>query len=252
MRLVSLILLFIANSVIAQQIKSHSRTQKEIRDLKYCQLGTDKAVDDFAQGDYILQTLGQNVDTDFQPFFIKVAKEKYNIRLSYADCVVSPEQNCYNRTMRAKVLSEFGNDIETRIKNEALLEYKNSELYKTVIKPKIDSGFTYANGHSNPLFPEGETGMRAFIKDNIRETKKPNWRSIVKVTIEKNGAISNISFKKEPEAEIKNEIVRLLKLMPVWYPATYQNKKVSQEVIIPFFSKKRIEMKEKNSLKNSN
>lgn len=251
MKSFTLLLLFIISSVSAQQIKSFSRSQKEIQNFKHCEMGTNEALTDFAQGNYVLQTLGQNVDTDLHPFFIKVAKEKYNIRLTNADCTVSPHQNCYNKTMRKKVLTKFGYTIEEKIKAEALLEYKNSEYYKNVIKPKIDSGFTYINGHSNPLFPGGETAMRAFIKETIRETKnKAIWHSIVKVTIEKDGAISNISFYKNPEEEIKNEILRLINIMPHWYPATYQNKKVRQKVTIPFFSKKSIEMMEKNNFKN--
>lgn len=250
MNLYTLLLLFFASSVSAQQIKSATRVQKEIKDRKYCEMGTNNALADFVNGNYVLQALGQTVDTDFQPFFIKVAKEKYNIKLTNADCVLSPEQSCYNRTMREKVLSEFGNDIEKKIKTEALLQYHNSDIYKNVIKPKIDSGFTYANGRSNPLFPGGGSAMRTFIKANIRDTQKEIWHSVVTATIEKDGTLSNISFRKRPEDEIKNEILRLIGLMPLWHPATYQSKKVSQKVIIPFFSRKSIDMNDKNRNQN--
>lgn len=252
MRQITLILLLIVCNVFAQKSKPVKANQKAVPDkIMDCNTGTTKALTDFNNGIYQLGTLGQKVDEDFHPFFIKTAKERYNIQLTHSDCVVFPQQKCYNTTMREKVLAKFGNDIEDKIKTEALLEYKNSELYKNIIKPKIDSGFTYANGRSYPLFPGGETAMRAFIKDTIRETKsKAIWRSIVTVIIEKDGTISNISFYKEPEEEIKNEILRIIKLMPPWFPATHHNKKISQKVTIPFFSKKSIAMREKKSAQN--
>ena len=50
-----------------------------------CADGTKKALQDFKNGEYILEVLGQIVDEEFYPFYIDFANQKYKIKLKYYD-----------------------------------------------------------------------------------------------------------------------------------------------------------------------
>ncbi|WP_026981189.1 energy transducer TonB [Flavobacterium suncheonense] len=245
-----LILLICTTFTFAQTPKT-KKTQIPNRELKlkreraYRNSGTERAQNDFDKGIYILQTLGQKIDKDFHPFFIKTAKEKYNIKLTEAPCVIIGDQKYYAMAMREKVLQKFGDGIEAKMKAEALLEFKQSELYKTTLQPKIDTGFVFTGVHTKARFPGEETEMRKFLKNNIQEIKTHSyWSEIVSFIIEKDGSISNISFHKEPKEEIKNEIIRIVQLMPKWIPAEYYEEKVRSKQSIGISSKKEMVMME--------
>lgn len=244
------ILLLLVNTVYAQPKKSKKKQilNKELilkREIANCKIGTQKAQTDFYNEIYVLQTLGQLVDKDFHPFFIKTAKEKHNIKLTAAPCDVFTEQKCYDKTMREKVLTKFGNDIEDKIKREALSEFKQSEVYKKDIQPKIDTGFVFTDVHTKTKFPGDETEIRKFIKTNIQEIKNSSyWSANISFIVEKDGSLSNTTFIKEPKEEIKNEVIRIVQLMPKWIPAQYYGENVRSRQTIGISSKQNMEMME--------
>ncbi|MEW5676170.1 hypothetical protein ABGT15_07640 [Flavobacterium enshiense] len=208
-----------------------------------CEDGVKKALLDFKKGNFVLKTLGQNIDKDFDPFMIKVAKEKYNIRLSYSDCVQFPNEKCYRKTMDEKVFAKFGSDIEAKIETEALVEFKQSELYRKTIQPKIDTGFVFTIVHVQAKFSENETAMREYIKTNIREIKNSSyWNENISFIVEKDGSLSNITFYKKPKEEVKEEITRIVNLMPKWIPAKYYGETVRFKQNISISSKQEMEM----------
>lgn len=211
-----------------------------------CDIGNKKALSDFQNNIYILQTLGQMVNREFDPFFIKYTKENYNITITSAPCVIFTESNCYTKTMRAKILAKFGNDIEVKMKDEAIFAFKKTNEYISNIKPKIDTGFVFRGAHTNAIFVDGDNNLRDFKLKNTQEIKGlMYWSSYVTCIIEKDGSISNVELQKEPESDVKKEVLRLIELMPNWIPATYYKEKVRSKVNLYFKSKKEMEMSEK-------
>ena len=246
MRHLFVFLLLSTTITFAQKPKKTQIANRELwkkREMTNCKTGTQRAQADFSKGIYILQTLGQVVDKDFHPFFIKTAKEKYGITLTASPCVVYSEPKCYNQIMREKVLAKFGNDIEAKIKAEALLEFKQSEPYKKNIQPKIDTGFVFTSAHTRATFPGDQAEMRNFIKTNIQEIKNSSyWSANVSFIVEKDGSLSDIIFHKEPKDEIRNEVARIVQLMPKWIPAHYYGETVRFRQNITISSKKEMEM----------
>lgn len=207
-----------------------------------CEKGIKRATKDFKNKKYTLETLGQAVDKDFDPVLIAYAQTRFNIRITGSGCVVSPESDCYKKVMRAKVLKKFGNDIEDRIKAGALAAFKKTDKYLTEIKPKIDTGFVFNDGHTNAEYPGGETGLRAFLCNTIQETPKSYWTAYVTFIVEKDGTVSNLTFTKEPTAEAKAEVQRAFQSMEKWTPATYYGEKIRVLKSHSISSKKNMEM----------
>ena len=207
-----------------------------------CKKGTCKALKDFSGQKYVLQTLGQEVDKDFDPFFISYAKMKYNITITGTDCIVWPDRVCYDKTMRKKVLEKFGSDIEEKIKDGALKKFRQSRKYILQIKPKIDTGFVFTSAQKNPAYPGGELALRGFLRTNINELSRNYWSVIVGFIVEKDGSISNVSIHGKDNTEITSEINRLLTLMPKWIPARYYDEAVRFRMSISISSKKEMEL----------
>lgn len=94
-----LVFLLLSTTItFAQKPKKTQIANQELwkkREMTNCKTGTQRAQTDFSKGIYILQTLGQVVDKDFHPFFIKTAKEKYGITLTASPCVIYLEPKCY-------------------------------------------------------------------------------------------------------------------------------------------------------------
>lgn len=132
--------------------------------------------------------------------------------------------------MREKVLAKFGNDIETKIETEALLEFKQSELYKKNIQPKIDTGLVFTSVHTRATFPGDITEMRNFIKTNTQEIKNSSyWSANISFIVEKDGSLSNLIFYKEPKDEIRNEVAWIVQLMPNGFRHTTMVKKFASD-----------------------
>jgi hypothetical protein len=219
-----------------------------------CESGKKRALIDIKNNIYILQTLGQVVNKEFDPFFIKYAKEKYNIQITSAPCVIYMEPKCYKETMRAYVLNKFGNDIEFKMKEKAIYEFKKTDYYISNIKPKIDSDSIIKNVHTSAEFSEDYSSVKDFFFKNIKETKMKYWTAYFSIIIEKDGTVTNLEFTKETKPEVKEEVERLVNLMPKWVPATYYKEKVRTKKHLSLSSKKNMEMiaeiRRKKAIKN--
>lgn len=92
-----------------------------------CENGAKNALKDFNNKKYILELLGQEVNKEFDVFLAKFAKEKYNIIIGRVSCVTFPYWECYHKEMRKLILAKFGDDIEYKIKDEAILAFKGTD-----------------------------------------------------------------------------------------------------------------------------
>ncbi len=216
-----------------------------------CEKGSQHALKDFKNKKYSLQILGQEADKDFDPVLVAYAKSEFSIRVTGSGCMVTPETNCYSRTMRAKVFKKFGSDIETRIRNGALSVFKKSDKYHSEIKPMIDTGFVFYSTHTQAAYPGSEAGLRSFLCNTVRDTQKSYWTALVTFVVEKDGSVSNLEFTKELTPEAKTEVERAFRLMDKWTPATYYGEKVRSRQTYSISSKRNMEMMEDIRLKQN-
>lgn len=116
------------DTIIRNNIKNDLPLELDIPLREFtCENGTKNACKDFNNKIYILQSLGQEVNTEFDPFLIKYANKKNNIIIGRVSCVYFPYWDCYHKEMRKLVLNKFGQNIEEVIKNDALSIFKNKK-----------------------------------------------------------------------------------------------------------------------------
>lgn len=215
------------------------------KDLMSCEKGSQRAMREFNKKQYSLHVFGDAVDKDFDPVFTAYAKERYKIRLLRSSDMVMPETKCYEQTMRAKMLKKFGDNIEEKMRAEALAVFKKTDKYITEIKPKIDTGFVFNPTHTQADFKGGNTALRSFLCNNIKDTQREYWTTYVTFIVEKDGSISHLEFTKEPPStEIKSEVERLFSIMDKWTPATYYRENVRSRLSHSVSSRKNMEMME--------
>ena len=100
---------------------------------------------------------------------------------------------------------------------------------------------TYKNLTINPSFIGGQIAMNAFIRKNIKNTSGfpiEDVTVVCKATIDSTGKIQEIiitGFKgNTPNKSFYTaEAIRVVKLMPLWAPATRDGKPISMAVAIP-------------------
>lgn len=89
-----------------------------------------------------------------------------------------------------------------------------------------------------PSFPGGDLARLNFLRYNINypeEEKKKGIQGVVIVTftVEKDGSLSNIKVTKGVSAGINEEALRVVKLMPKWYPGVQHGKPVNVTIKLP-------------------
>ncbi len=85
-------------------------------------------------------------------------------------------------------------------------------------------------------------GINKYIMDSLyypEEALKKNIQGIVDIsfTISKEGKLEQVKVLNTPDSMLSNEVIRVLKSVPVWYPAIEHNRPVdlSQTLKIPFY-----------------
>lgn len=86
-------------------------------------------------------------------------------------------------------------------------------------------------------FPGGQEALMKFLGDNIKYPKELGEQTVqgrvsVAFTIEEDGNITNITELKSPHELLTQEVIRVIKLMPKWQPATRSGKPVSTIYIL--------------------
>ncbi|MCC1484104.1 hypothetical protein [Winogradskyella immobilis] len=124
--IIYIITLFISTTIFAQK---EATIVKEIKLHYTCDEGTSQAYKDFANENYKLISYGLVIseDWDFDKFYWKHMKEKYNIIMGNGGCLVDEAMLCYSNKMRALLLKKFGEDIFEKGKKEAKLLYQKKE-----------------------------------------------------------------------------------------------------------------------------
>lgn len=91
---------------------------------------------------------------------------------------------------------------------------------------------------TQPEFKGGIEKMYQYISDNFQYPEEAQKRSVngkmeVEFTVEKSGDITYVGILKGLDYSIDNEVLRLLKAMPRWTPATKNGQPVRYKVSMP-------------------
>ena len=89
-----------------------------------------------------------------------------------------------------------------------------------------------------PQFPGGVDALRNYLRTSVRypataPNEKVRDRVFVQVTVEKDGALSNIRLHYGRRDDFINEALRVVRLMPHWQPGAQDGHPLRVNVVIP-------------------
>jgi len=89
-----------------------------------------------------------------------------------------------------------------------------------------------------PRFPGGINAVQKFILDSLHVPDsaildKVNGTAIISCVIDTDGAVTNIKVFQSLQADLDNEALRVIGLLPKWTPATKECKNVRVLLSIP-------------------
>ncbi len=91
-------------------------------------------------------------------------------------------------------------------------------------------------------FPGGNAAMYKFLNKNQKYPASARRMGVegkvyVKFIVDKEGAISNIEIVKGINADLDNEAIRLIKIMPPWKPGKQNGRSVKSQFVLPVYFK---------------
>lgn len=91
-------------------------------------------------------------------------------------------------------------------------------------------------------FPGGAAAMYKFLNKNQKYPASARRMGVegkvfVKFIVDKEGAISNIEIVKGINADLDNEAIRLIKIMPPWKPGKQNGRSVKSQFVLPVYFK---------------
>ena len=94
------------------------------------------------------------------------------------------------------------------------------------------------NNITEASYPEGNEALMSTIYRNVRYPKECMEQDIqgtvvVKVQIRKDGSIGKVTIVSSPHKQMSDEVVKSVKMLTKWTPATKNGKKVDSEVELP-------------------
>ena len=99
-------------------------------------------------------------------------------------------------------------------------------------------GEVYGSADINPQFPGGNKAMQEFIKANLQYPDISRRANIVGsimiyVVVAYDGSLKDVKVIKGLQAELDEEAIRVVKMMPLWKPALRGGKAVNVRCIVP-------------------
>ena len=115
-------------------------------------------------------------------------------------------------------------------------------MQKNGITPQTGQEPVYEVVENMPEFPGGMKAMLDFISKNIQypesaRQKGVQGKVIVKVVIDKDGAVTQPILMRSLDSDLDKEALRIVKLMPKWKPGTQRGKAVKVEYTFPVIFK---------------
>ncbi|WP_338769775.1 hypothetical protein WAF17_10515 [Bernardetia sp. ABR2-2B] len=186
-----------------------------------CQQGIDSAKVHIEKGNYTYLVFGLNSSNSYT--FGRLLYKDYGINVAYMGCIVYQEPECYSNYMKEKIKEKFGSTI----------------IEKTWQKAKyMDS---VGLGDRNSVFEEGNEKMNEFIYSNLKwykldfyESKYQNkedkkYRAFAQIHIDTLGNVKVDSIVRIHSLEFRQEVKRVIEILPKWTTATKNGKIIEQK-----------------------
>ena len=114
---------------------------------------------------------------------------------------------------------------------------QNIDTTSSSSTPDDDRVYTFVEEMAK--FPGGENAMYAFIRTNVKYSKKDRkekreGRVMAQFTVTSIGKIEDIQILRGVSPTIDAEVIRVINLMPDWIPATQKGKPVNVKFNLPF------------------
>lgn len=121
---------------------------------------------------------------------------------------------------------------------------KNKKNDKSTVVPIIDfdtslSSYPVVNDSvADASFPDGNQALTKFMSENIHypeSLREANVRGrvVVQFIVDTDGSLSDLTVIKPLHPAIDREVIRVLRLMPRWNPATKDGKTVRTSMVLP-------------------
>lgn len=98
------------------------------------------------------------------------------------------------------------------------------------------TGKVYDVVDENPCFPGGNGAMLDWLSKNIHYTSgcaSIQGRVVVSFFVEPDGSLSDIELVRKVAPELDEEVLRVVKAMPKWIPASQNNKPIRAKFTMP-------------------
>ena len=104
------------------------------------------------------------------------------------------------------------------------------------ITDRVSTGKIYDVVDENPHFPGGNGAMLDWLSKNIHYTSgcaSIKGRVVVTFYVEPDGSLSDIELVQKVDSELDKEVLRVVKAMPKWIPASQNNKPIRTKYTLP-------------------
>lgn len=100
------------------------------------------------------------------------------------------------------------------------------------------SGEVYGSAEIYPRFPGGDKAMQEFIRENLHYPEIARIQNItgaihIYFVVQYNGEIRDVKVIRGLQADLENEVIRVIKAMPAWSPGIRGGVAVNVRCIIP-------------------
>lgn len=137
--------------------------------------------------------------------------------------------------------NEYDNEFKLFYENgqiKRLDKYKKGIFIKGKVWNEDGKKGKYFLFAIKPTFPCGEEGLYRYLSKNVKypeEAKKNNIQGIVHIefVVEKDGTISNIEVKENPNELLKAVALEAIKNMPKWNPGYIDGEPVAVQYSVP-------------------
>jgi protein TonB len=109
---------------------------------------------------------------------------------------------------------------------------------ETAPQPVVEENKILERAEYMPEFPGGQQALQRFLSRNLRmpkENLEPGTKVplLVRFVVDKDGSITAVEFEKSGGKDFDNEVMRVMKKMPVWKPGMQNGKNVAVYFKLP-------------------
>lgn len=133
---------------------------------------------------------------------------------------------------------------EKEEKPQSTIAYAPQTITATTDDVKLETVAAMTTLEGNPEYPGGQDSLLLFIRNRFNASLLEKNQELakqplqVRFTVDKKGNVKNPKIVKGVNAEMNNEMLRILNLMPKWKPGTINGEPVSKEISLPIQLKK--------------